>query len=210
MHRFLSECLLDFDGKALSGVSFVCVYVSVFLCAVFSFVQIADYRNAVIVARNPSSMNKATSYADRLRLGVAMIHGEQKEPEDESSPSPVPGGPALADVKAIEILPGMPMPRSCLLCLLIGSLCLADKSVCCSFAAVLDPQLSSRVCFSACRQGETAVDPGGRRERQDCHHCRKCLLSASSHPVFCVLSHPSLSYWHRWMRFHAKCISVFG
>jgi phosphoribosylpyrophosphate synthetase len=40
--------------------------------------QIPDYRNAVIVARNPGSAKKATSYAERLRLGIAVIHGEQK------------------------------------------------------------------------------------------------------------------------------------
>lgn len=31
--------------------------------------QIPDYKNAVIVAKSPGVMNKATSYADRLRLG---------------------------------------------------------------------------------------------------------------------------------------------
>ncbi|XP_049952115.1 uncharacterized protein LOC126463402 [Schistocerca serialis cubense] len=40
---------------------------------------IPDYRNAVIVARNPGSAKKATSYAERLRLGIAVIHGEQEE-----------------------------------------------------------------------------------------------------------------------------------
>ncbi|XP_077491502.1 phosphoribosyl pyrophosphate synthase-associated protein 2 isoform X1 [Amblyomma americanum] len=44
---------------------------------------IPDYRNAVIVARNPSTANKATSYAERLRLGIAVIHGEQKESESD-------------------------------------------------------------------------------------------------------------------------------
>lgn len=43
--------------------------------------QIPDYKNAVIVARNPGCANKATSYAERLRLGIAVIHGEQKESE---------------------------------------------------------------------------------------------------------------------------------
>lgn len=33
----------------------------------------------MIVARNPGSAKKATSYAERLRLGIAVIHGEQKE-----------------------------------------------------------------------------------------------------------------------------------
>ncbi|XP_044758698.1 phosphoribosyl pyrophosphate synthase-associated protein 2 [Coccinella septempunctata] len=44
---------------------------------------IPDYRNSVIVARNPGSAKKATSYAERLRLGIAVIHGEQKESESD-------------------------------------------------------------------------------------------------------------------------------
>lgn len=43
---------------------------------------IPDYKNAIIVAKSPGVMNKATSYADRLRLGVAVIHGEQKDLEE--------------------------------------------------------------------------------------------------------------------------------
>ncbi|CAJ0933728.1 unnamed protein product, partial [Mesorhabditis belari] len=41
--------------------------------------NVSDLRNAVIVAKSPGVMNKATSYAERLRLGVAVIHGEQKD-----------------------------------------------------------------------------------------------------------------------------------
>ncbi|CAD5217549.1 unnamed protein product [Bursaphelenchus okinawaensis] len=41
--------------------------------------NIPDYKNAVIVAKSPGAVNKATSYADRLRLGIAVIHGEQKD-----------------------------------------------------------------------------------------------------------------------------------
>uniref|UniRef100_F1L2D0 Phosphoribosyl pyrophosphate synthase-associated protein 2 n=1 Tax=Ascaris suum TaxID=6253 RepID=F1L2D0_ASCSU len=44
--------------------------------------NIPDYKNAVIVAKSPGVMNKATSYADRLRLGIAVIHGEQKDVEE--------------------------------------------------------------------------------------------------------------------------------
>ncbi|XP_067127611.1 phosphoribosyl pyrophosphate synthase-associated protein 2 isoform X1 [Centruroides vittatus] len=44
---------------------------------------IPDYRNAVIVARDAGSAKKATSYAERLRLGIAVIHGEQKEAESD-------------------------------------------------------------------------------------------------------------------------------
>lgn len=57
--------------------------------------SIPDYRNAVIVARNPGSAKKATSYAERLRLGIAVIHGEQKlseadEVDGRNSPPNVP------------------------------------------------------------------------------------------------------------------------
>nr|KAG5692691.1 hypothetical protein BaRGS_028491 [Batillaria attramentaria] len=45
--------------------------------------SIPDYRNAVIVARNPNSVKRATSYAERLRLGIAVIHGEERIPESE-------------------------------------------------------------------------------------------------------------------------------
>ena len=37
-----------------------------------------DYRNSVIVAKNPLAARRATSYAERLRLGIAVIHGEAK------------------------------------------------------------------------------------------------------------------------------------
>ncbi|ESP03775.1 hypothetical protein LOTGIDRAFT_110501 [Lottia gigantea] len=45
--------------------------------------SIPDYRNAVIVARNPNSVKRASSYAERLRLGIAVIHGEEKVSEQE-------------------------------------------------------------------------------------------------------------------------------
>ncbi|CAG9865429.1 unnamed protein product [Phyllotreta striolata] len=57
--------------------------------------SIPDYRNSVIVARNPAATAKATSYAERLRLGIAVIHGEQKESDTDEvdgrySPPTVP------------------------------------------------------------------------------------------------------------------------
>ncbi|XP_059469927.1 phosphoribosyl pyrophosphate synthase-associated protein 2 [Neocloeon triangulifer] len=64
---------------------------------------IPDYRNAVIVARNPGSAKKATSYAERLRLGIAVIHGEQKEAESDMvdgrySPPTLPKSSRTMDV----------------------------------------------------------------------------------------------------------------
>lgn len=45
--------------------------------------QIPEYKNSVMVARNPGSVKKATSYAERLRVGIAVIHGEVKEGESD-------------------------------------------------------------------------------------------------------------------------------
>uniref|UniRef100_A0A0K0DX06 Pribosyltran_N domain-containing protein n=1 Tax=Strongyloides stercoralis TaxID=6248 RepID=A0A0K0DX06_STRER len=45
--------------------------------------NIADYKNAVIVAKSPGTMHKATSFADRLRLSIAVIHGEESQQENE-------------------------------------------------------------------------------------------------------------------------------
>ncbi len=58
--------------------------------AKFSYIlkqnKIPDYRNAIIVARNPGQAKRATAFAERLRLGIAVIHGElEREPENESN-----------------------------------------------------------------------------------------------------------------------------
>ncbi|VDM40806.1 unnamed protein product [Toxocara canis] len=56
--------------------------------------DIPDYRNAVIVAKSPGVMHKATSYADRLKLSVAVIHGEPKSGSqiEDGRQSPPPEG----------------------------------------------------------------------------------------------------------------------
>jgi len=38
--------------------------------------QIVGYQNAVIVAKTPAAAKKAQSYAERLRVGMVVIHGE--------------------------------------------------------------------------------------------------------------------------------------
>lgn len=47
--------------------------------------SIPDYRNAVIVARNPNSVKRVTSFAERLRLSIAVIHGEEKDEADSEA-----------------------------------------------------------------------------------------------------------------------------
>lgn len=46
--------------------------------------NIPDFKNAVIVAKSAEVMHKATSYADRLRLGIAVIHGEEPKMDEDS------------------------------------------------------------------------------------------------------------------------------
>ncbi|KAF2987066.1 hypothetical protein EK904_010504, partial [Melospiza melodia maxima] len=45
--------------------------------------EIPDYRNAVIVAKSPGAAKRAQSYAERLRLGLAVIHGEAQCTEQD-------------------------------------------------------------------------------------------------------------------------------
>jgi ribose-phosphate pyrophosphokinase len=73
--------------------------------------QIPDYRNAVIVAKDAGSAKKATSYAERLRLGIAVLHGEQKESEsDEVDGRYSPPPQAEQSIKTFDIgLDSMPV-----------------------------------------------------------------------------------------------------
>ncbi len=56
---------------------------------------ISDYRNCVIVAKNPNSVARATSYAERLRVALAVIHGVDREDLEQTdgrtSPPPMDG-----------------------------------------------------------------------------------------------------------------------
>ncbi|KAE8741155.1 hypothetical protein FOCC_FOCC013318 [Frankliniella occidentalis] len=69
---------------------------------------IPDYRNAVIVARNPGSAKKATSYAERLRLGIAVIHGEQKESESDMVDGRY-SPPTLPRSRTMDVSNGVPV-----------------------------------------------------------------------------------------------------
>uniref|UniRef100_A0A1I7YN69 Pribosyltran_N domain-containing protein n=1 Tax=Steinernema glaseri TaxID=37863 RepID=A0A1I7YN69_9BILA len=68
--------------------------------------EVVEYRNSVIVAKSPGVMNKATSYADRLRVGIAVIHGEVKDEEEsgmeDGRQSPPPES---ADLAKYELFP---------------------------------------------------------------------------------------------------------
>ncbi|XP_045841058.1 phosphoribosyl pyrophosphate synthase-associated protein 1 isoform X2 [Meles meles] len=71
-----------------------------------SFSLIPNYRNAVIVAKSPDAAKRAQSYAERLRLGLAVIHGEAQCTEldmDDGRHSP-------PMVKNATVHPGLELP----------------------------------------------------------------------------------------------------
>lgn len=73
--------------------------------------SIPDYRNAIIVARHPGAVKRATSYAERLRLGIAVIHGEEKTADSEiddgrNSPPPPEVETRQNFSLGMEIMPG--------------------------------------------------------------------------------------------------------
>uniref|UniRef100_A0A183BRZ7 Pribosyltran_N domain-containing protein n=1 Tax=Globodera pallida TaxID=36090 RepID=A0A183BRZ7_GLOPA len=69
--------------------------------------NIPDYKNAVIVAKTPGVMNKATSYSDRLRIGIAVIHGEVKtdEVQEDGRQSPPPSPTVSRKGVSYELFP---------------------------------------------------------------------------------------------------------
>ena len=72
---------------------------------------VPDYRNAVLVAPHPSKATKVASYAERLRLPIAVIHGEAPnleydEEDGRNSPPPEPTTeqvPASAVAAAVTV-----------------------------------------------------------------------------------------------------------
>ncbi|XP_061882999.1 phosphoribosyl pyrophosphate synthase-associated protein 1-like isoform X2 [Entelurus aequoreus] len=68
--------------------------------------EIPDYRNAIIVAKSPSAAKRAQSYAERLRLGLAVLHGAASNLESgmgDGPTSPPPCRPSAGH-------PGLELP----------------------------------------------------------------------------------------------------
>ena len=66
--------------------------------------KIPDWRNAIIVARHPSQAKRATAFAGRLRLGIAVIHGELEKEAADSSSANDSGSSSLANVLQVDSL----------------------------------------------------------------------------------------------------------
>ncbi|XP_029456289.1 phosphoribosyl pyrophosphate synthase-associated protein 1 isoform X1 [Rhinatrema bivittatum] len=71
--------------------------------------EIPDYRNAIIVAKSPDAAKRAQSYAERLRLGLAVIHGEAQCAEVDMAD----GRHSPPAVKSTTVHPGLELPCKC-------------------------------------------------------------------------------------------------
>lgn len=75
--------------------------------------KIPDYSNAIIVARTPGQAKRATAFAERLRLGIAVIHGDlENQPADETidGPGPMLKPQGLDSRKSVFELPNLTIP----------------------------------------------------------------------------------------------------
>ena len=66
--------------------------------------SIPNYQNAIIVAKNPRSARRAQSFAERLRLGIAVIHGVAKDEEEDDLDRPTSPLPATNQTAQRRIL----------------------------------------------------------------------------------------------------------
>ena len=63
--------------------------------------NIPDYHNAVIIARNPLGARRATSFADRLKVNIAVLHGEYKEADERDDEDGRASPPPQVQVQAV-------------------------------------------------------------------------------------------------------------
>ncbi|XP_061426098.1 phosphoribosyl pyrophosphate synthase-associated protein 2 isoform X1 [Lethenteron reissneri] len=73
--------------------------------------EIPDYRNAVIVAKSPSSAKRAQSFAERLRLAMAVIHGEAQDAESDMDDGRHSPPPIVMKNSSSAIHPVLELPR---------------------------------------------------------------------------------------------------
>ncbi|KAF4800414.1 Phosphoribosyl pyrophosphate synthase-associated protein 2 [Turdus rufiventris] len=85
--EIISQCSLYVVGKIVEELALPVFVETPSVCVLWSGYltsdKIPDYRNAVIVAKSPASAKRAQSFAERLRLGIAVIHGEAQDAESD-------------------------------------------------------------------------------------------------------------------------------
>jgi len=106
MHHREAQGFFDIPVENLRASPFLLQYI---------VESIPDYRNGIIVARHPGSVRKATSYAERLRIGIAVIHGEQKEGDSDqvdgrSSPPTVKSSEIASSLDTLPVLAAKEKP----------------------------------------------------------------------------------------------------
>lgn len=62
--------------------------------------HITDYQNAVIVANGPAAVQRASSYAQRLKLRLAVIYGNRKDEELDGRTSPPPEATGVSPMRS--------------------------------------------------------------------------------------------------------------
>ena len=60
----------------------------------------------MIVARNANSVKRVTSFAERLRLSIAVIHGEEKDDEELNDGRTSPPLPLQQEAGFYNPIPG--------------------------------------------------------------------------------------------------------
>ncbi|CAG2108785.1 unnamed protein product [Medioppia subpectinata] len=103
MHHKEAQGFFDIPVENLRASPFLLQYIRE---------NISDYKNAIIVARYPGAVRKATAYAERLRVGIAVIHGEHKEAETDevdgrTSPPPAPSDSSATEAASVGASVGM-------------------------------------------------------------------------------------------------------
>ena len=75
--------------------------------------NIPNYQNSVIIAKSPRTARRAQSFAERLRLGIAVIHGVAKEEEEDELDRPTSPLPALNRITTVgEFLPQLTLKET--------------------------------------------------------------------------------------------------
>ncbi|CAG2166557.1 unnamed protein product [Oppiella nova] len=101
MHHKEAQGFFDIPVENLRASPFLLQYIRE---------NISDYKNSIIVARYPGAVRKATSYAERLRVGIAVMHGEDKDGESDEVDGRTSPPPSLASNQSPDMFDSGGLP----------------------------------------------------------------------------------------------------